>query len=61
MERFGSTTTAIRTSLGQIEKPYQFGSDPIGSRADARIRCRTGADAKRGLLSLLNTRVSCKQ
>ena len=38
---------------------YQFGSDPLRSRGDARIRSRTGADAKRGLFSLLSTRVSC--
>ena len=29
---------AIRTSLGRIELPYQFGSDSFGSRLDARIR-----------------------
>ena len=56
--QFGS---AIRTRLDRIEKPYQFGSDPLRSRGDAQIRSRTGEDVKRGLFSLLNTRISCMQ
>ena len=56
--RFASS---IRTSLGRIEEPYQFGSDPFRFRVDVRIRSKTGADAKRGLLSLLDTRLSCTQ
>ena len=56
--QFGS---AVRTRLDRIEQPYQFGSDPFMSRGDARIRSRPGADAKRGMFSLLNTRVSCTQ
>ena len=49
--QFGS---AIRSRLDGIKWPYQFGTDPFRSRGDARIRSRTGADAKRGLFSLLN-------
>ena len=56
--QFGS---AISTRLDRIEKQYQFGSDPFRSRGDAQIRSRIGADEKRGLFSLLNTRVSCTQ
>ena len=46
--QFGS---AIRTSLGRIESPCQFGSDPFESRGDARIQSRTRADGRRGLFS----------
>ena len=54
---FGSVPKLERIGLAYTRGllyPIQFGSDPLKSRVDARIRSRIGADVKRGLFSLLN-------